>query len=118
MKDKNLLLAELIGAIERSIPEIQKLFNDYQDKYFMRRPPEFFCLELNGEAGELANLEKKLWKGKKVDKSSLADEVADVFIALFNYANSRQIDIKSALIKKLNTIEKIRLELAERNEKY
>jgi NTP pyrophosphatase (non-canonical NTP hydrolase) len=118
MKAENPVFNKLLEAIDSSLSDVQRLFDEYQKNYFTYRPPEFFCLELNGEAGELANLEKKLWKGKAVDKSSLADETADVFIALFNYANSRQIDIKSALINKLRKIEKTRIELAQRNQSY
>ncbi|HOK14577.1 MAG TPA: hypothetical protein PK007_06595, partial [Candidatus Kapabacteria bacterium] len=80
--------------------------------------PEFFCLELNGEAGELANLEKKIWKGKLVQLEQVADEAADTFIALLNYANSRKINLAEAVAKKLKIIEQKRVELAKKGEDY
>ncbi len=118
MTKGNKTFEKLLNSIENFLPEIQNSFDEYQKAFFPYRPPEFFCLELNGEAGELANNEKKLWKGKMVEKEHLSDEAADVFIALVNYANSRQIDLKSALLKKLEKIEKTRLRLAEKKENY
>jgi hypothetical protein len=40
--------------LEGYLAQIQKDFENYQNNYFPKRSPEFFCLELNGEAGELA----------------------------------------------------------------
>ncbi|MGB9852405.1 MAG: hypothetical protein ACPLPX_06025 [Candidatus Kapaibacteriota bacterium] len=108
----------LLEAINSMLPEIQRLFDEYQNNYFPKRPPEFFCLELNGEAGELANAEKKIWKGKPISTELLADEAADVFIALLNYVNSRKIDLTSALIEKLKLIEEKRIILASKGENY
>ena len=105
-------------TISEFLEFIQKEFEEYQSKNFPKRSPEFFCLELNGEAGESANLEKKIWKGKSIQDEQLADESADVFIALFNYVNSRNIDLASAVVNKLNWIENKRLELKSRGEDY
>lgn len=41
------------------LKNIQIEFDTYQNKAFHERPANFFSLELCGEAGELANLEKK-----------------------------------------------------------
>ncbi|HRT68036.1 MAG TPA: hypothetical protein P5216_04785 [Bacteroidota bacterium] len=101
---------ELINTIANNLGQIQLKFNEYQYNHFPQRSPEFFCLELNGEAGELANLEKKQWKGRDVNPLDYQYESADVFIALMNYVNSRNIDLKSAVIDKLGKIEEIRLE--------
>ncbi|MCL5990874.1 MAG: hypothetical protein M1419_02075, partial [Bacteroidetes bacterium] len=90
-----------------SLKIIQSEFDSYQNNYFPKRTPEFFCLELNGEAGELANAEKKLWKGKNVENSLLEDEAADVFIALMNYSNSRKINLGEAVKEKLIKIEEL-----------
>jgi NTP pyrophosphatase (non-canonical NTP hydrolase) len=103
-------LKELLNSIFGSISEIQEAFGNYQSEYFQERSPQFFCLELNGEAGELANTEKKIWKGRENEESKLADEAADVFIALFNYVNSRNIKLEESIINKLKKIEQIRLE--------
>jgi NTP pyrophosphatase (non-canonical NTP hydrolase) len=105
-------------AVEKAIAVSQKEFEKYQKECFPKRPPEFFCLELNGEAGELANKEKKLWKGKNIEHAELADEAADVFIALMNYSNSRSIELGKAVAYKLEKIEEKRLLLKEKGEAY
>ncbi|MFP4368014.1 MAG: hypothetical protein ACLFR2_00380 [Candidatus Kapaibacterium sp.] len=93
-----------------SLNNLQQAFDNYQKAFFPERTGEFFCLELNGEAGELANLEKKKWKGKEIPHDALADEAADVFIALMNYSNSRGIDLGKAVSQKLSKIDhKMRL---------
>lgn len=104
--------------LEVYLAQIQKDFENYQNNYFPKRSPEFFCLELNGEAGELANLEKKIWKGKHIQMCEIADEAADTFIALLNYVNSRKINLAEAVVNKLKIIEKKRLELAQKGEDY
>lgn len=100
------------------LKDIQKQFDEYQNKYFQKRSPEFFCLELNGEAGELANNEKKRWKGREVEHSAFEDEAADVFIALMNYCNAREIDLSSALNRKLNLIENKRIQMLKEGKNF
>jgi len=112
------ILQKLISQIDDNLPIIQQSFDFYQNQFFKKKPPEFFCLELNGEAGELANLEKKHWKGRKISEDDLAEESADVFIALINYCNSRNINLASSLIKKLKIIEEIRLRREEQGLDY
>lgn len=73
---------------------------------------------MNGEAGELANFEKKIWKGRQVSENDLADEAADVFIALINYCNSRNISLGTSVIKKLQKIEEIRIGREKRGLDY
>ena len=111
-------MEELRDVVKKALEASQTHFDEYQRAFFPERSPEFFCLELNGEAGELANKEKKLWKGKKIADEELADEAADVFIALMNYSNSRRIDLGSAVAKKLEIIDKKRTELNARGEDY
>ncbi len=111
------MLDKLLEASSQ-LQEIQSGFDDYQNKFFEKRSPEFFCLELNGEAGELANNEKKQWKGREIDHSAFADEAADVFIALMNYANSRGINLSEAVINKLQYIENKRLEMAKEGKNF
>lgn len=94
------------------------MLDEYQRSYFPARSPEFFCLELNGEAGELANLEKKRWKGREVPHERLAEEAADTLIALLNYSNSRGIDLAAAFEKKILAIERSRLERAAKGLEY
>jgi NTP pyrophosphatase (non-canonical NTP hydrolase) len=107
-----------LEPIQSSLQRVQTLFDQYQQARFTPRSPEFFCLELCGEAGELANLQKKLWKGKDIEHAHLADEAADVLIALMNYANAADIDLAAAVADKLRRIEEKRKMLEERGEKY
>jgi len=109
---------DFLDKVTAFIPEIQKEFDEYQKQYFPDRTPQFFCLELNGEAGELANLEKKRWKGKDIDDLDIADEAADVFIALMNYSNSRDINLGDAVSKKLQWIDRKMKKLKAQGEEY
>ncbi|WGL59351.1 MazG nucleotide pyrophosphohydrolase domain-containing protein [Pigmentibacter sp. JX0631] len=90
---------------------IQHEFNHYQNHAFCERPANFFSLELCGEAGELANLEKKIWRdpSNQTPFETIPDEAADVFIALMNYCNSRNINLEEAVKLKLQKIEEKRL---------
>lgn len=97
---------------------LQTEFDIYQTEKFVQRKPEFFCLELNGEAGELANLEKKAWKGRAIPDDRFQDEAADVLIALMNYCNAKKIDLSEAVRTKLNTIEDKRLALEQEGKIY
>ena len=111
-------LTELHDSSQTSLNELQALFKQYQAAAFPARSPEFFCLELCGEAGELANLEKKRWKGKSIDDERFCDEAADVFIALMNYSNARGLCLGDAVREKLQRIEKKRVRLEEQGEVY
>lgn len=111
-------MKDFLDKVTAFIPEIQKEFDSYQKQYFPERTPQFFCLELNGEAGELANLEKKRWKGKDIDDFDIADEAADVFIALMNYSNSRNINLGDAVSKKLKWIDDKMKKLKAKGEEY
>lgn len=94
----------LVERIEDGLFDIQRAFDVYQNEFFIARPPEFFALELCGEAGELANLEKKRWRGQQISDAATADEAADVLISLMNFANARGIDLTSAVVDKLRRI--------------
>lgn len=109
---------ELISIIKNSLSAIQEKFDAYQKNCFNQRSPEFFCLELNGEAGELANIEKKHWKGKNIEFYKFEDEAADVFIALMNYCNARGVNLEKAVIDKLTKIEVKRQNLNKNNQEY
>jgi len=90
--------------------QTQQSFMQYQLRAFGQRSASFFALELAGECGELANLEKKLWRDPQrgVDEQHLRDEAADVFIALMNYCNARGIQLEPAVQSKLSRIEERR----------
>jgi len=99
-----------------NLSSIQKEFNEYQSTYFPKRSSRFFALELCGEAGELANLEKKDWRrddnpeAPKMLEEDYAKEASDVFIALMNYCNEKEIDLADAVKEKLKIIEQRRIE--------
>ena len=95
----------LLPASYRGLRTLQTEFRRYQESAFPQRPPRFFALELAGETGELANLEKKVWKGRHVDEAHFVDEAADVCIALLNFANSRGIDLAAAVEGKMRHID-------------
>ena len=96
------------AAEAEGLETLQRLFDAYQRACFTERPPEFFALELTGEAGELANLEKKAWKGKSIEPERFEDEAADVLIALMNYCNARGVRLGPAVATKLREIERRR----------
>lgn len=107
MKDPSSdLLPEAYGGLRT----LQQQFAAYQEAAFPLRPSRFFSLELCGEAGELANLEKKVWKGREIAGEAFADEAADVLIAVVNYANSRGIDLAAAVEAKMARIDRRRVE--------
>lgn len=91
---------------------LQSEFNAYQQKAFQPRTPQFFSLELCGEAGELANLEKKAWKGRDIPPEQFAEEAADTCIALLNYANQRGVNLAEAVRRKMHEIEERRQQSA------
>lgn len=95
---------ELASLVSKHLSLVQLEFDAYQRDWFLARPPEFFCLELCGEAGELANLEKKRWRGDSPNPEHTAEEAADVFIALMNFANASGINLAEAVALKLHRI--------------
>lgn len=101
---KHPLCADLQQKVADGVPAVQAAFDAYQTACFIERPSEFFALELTGEAGELANIEKKRWKGAPYDEEHRADEAADVFISLMNFCNAAGIDLTEAVVKKLERI--------------
>lgn len=105
--------SHLPGSYE-GLKDLQREFDAYQRAVFPKREPRFFALELCGEAGELANLEKKTWKGRPVDEADFIDEAADVVIAILNYSNARGIDIARAVSEKMAEIDRRRLKAPER----
>lgn len=101
--------SNLLPASYAGLRKLLDEFLRYQEAAFPERPPRFFALELAGETGELANLEKKTWKGRQVAAEDFEDESADVCIALLNYANSRGIDLARAVEEKMRRIDGRRL---------
>lgn len=117
MEDGTLANHEAAPALPRSYEGLRVLqaeFARYQAAAFPVRAPRFFALELAGETGELANLEKKEWKGRAVEAAAYTDEAADVMIAVMNYANARGIDLAAAVSEKMAAIECARRRTPER----
>src|SRR5262249_25610274 len=64
----------------------------------------FLALAICGEAGELANLVKKMWRGDDVDAAQIRDEIADLRIYLEHLSRHLQIDLDSACDQKLDEV--------------
>lgn len=64
----------------------------------------FLALAICGEAGELANLIKKRWRGDDVDPFHIEDELADIRIYLEHIARHLQIDLDQACETKLDLV--------------
>lgn len=101
-------IPEIRARLQQDVVEylsvVQAGFDTYQRSAFIARPSEFFALELCGEAGELANIEKKRWRGSTIDRDHRAEEAADVLISLMNFCNAAEIDLASAVAQKLDRI--------------
>tara|TARA_B100000029_G_C17522364_1_gene940400 strand:- start:583 stop:918 length:336 start_codon:yes stop_codon:yes gene_type:complete len=110
MMDEN---SKFLPHSYEGLKKLQKEFEGYQSKAFPTREPRFFALELAGEVGELANLEKKEWKGRKIKDSDYVDETADAMIAIMNYANSKGVDLSTAVSEKMRKIDEKRIENPE-----
>jgi len=67
----------------------------------------FMALALCGEAGELANLIKKDWRGDAGDRRlAQIDELADVANYVFMLAEEWGVDLPAAMLAKLIEVEK------------
>ncbi len=64
----------------------------------------FLTLAICGEAGELANLVKKVWSGDKIDRQDIFDEIADIRIYLEHLATHLDLDIDRACEAKLDVV--------------
>ena len=64
----------------------------------------FLALAICGEAGELANLVKKMWRGDDVAQEQLQEEIADIRIYLEHLARHLQIDLDRACENKLDVV--------------
>jgi NTP pyrophosphatase (non-canonical NTP hydrolase) len=66
----------------------------------------FLALAICGEAGELANVVKKSWRGDEVQIDQIRDEIADIRIYLEHFARYFDIDIDEACEQKLDVVSK------------
>jgi NTP pyrophosphatase (non-canonical NTP hydrolase) len=76
----------------------------------------FLALAICGEAGELANLVKKSWRGDEVDHHQIRDEIADIRIYLEHLSRHLDFDLDKACERKLEEVHE-RLLAKERHEK-
>lgn len=64
----------------------------------------FLTLAICGEAGELANLVKKLWRGDDVDRDLIRDEIADIRIYLEHLSRHLDLDLDKVCERKLDEV--------------
>lgn len=64
----------------------------------------FLALAICGEAGELANLIKKSWRGDAVNADAIRDEIADIRIYLEHISRALGIDLDRACEQKLEEV--------------
>lgn len=64
----------------------------------------FLALAICGEAGELANLVKKAWRGDTVDPNAIRDEIADIRIYLEHLARLLGLDLDRVCDHKLDEV--------------
>lgn len=64
----------------------------------------FLALAICGEAGELANLFKKAWRGDDVSPDAIRDEIADIRIYLEHLSRLLDIDLDRACDNKLDEV--------------
>lgn len=98
--------------------EMQARVAAFDAERFRSLGPGYVALNLAGEAGELANVVKKLWRSDpriglaegyaQIDaahREQLADELADVVMMSLVLANHLSIDVEQALGRKLAVID-------------
>ena len=98
--------------------EMQRRIEDFDRERFQSLGPGYLALSLAGEAGELANFMKKLWRKNVAvggsdgfsaielkDNSQIADELADIVMLSLVLANHLDIDIETELVRKLELID-------------
>lgn len=74
----------------------------------------FLALAICGEAGELANLVKKLWRGDEVNPNLIRNEIADIRIYLEHISSHLGINLDQACDQKLDEVV-TRLDAKERS---
>ncbi|MCX6799250.1 MAG: nucleotide pyrophosphohydrolase [Candidatus Diapherotrites archaeon] len=90
--------------------QIQERIKNFEEKHKIKTTPEFRCLDLISEAGEVAKEILKMTKYGK-EKNFLANEsiemeIGDLLFSLLCLANNFNIDLEKALDKSLKGYEK------------
>jgi NTP pyrophosphatase (non-canonical NTP hydrolase) len=91
---------------------------DFDAQRFQSLGPGYVALNIAGEAGELANVVKKLWRAEPSIArpegyaaiggealSKVADEIADVVMLSLVLANHLGIDVEAEVERKLGVID-------------
>jgi NTP pyrophosphatase (non-canonical NTP hydrolase) len=97
---------------------MQQHVADFDAQRFQSLGPGYVALNIAGEAGELANLMKKIWRtdtrialaegyGVITDeqRTQIGDEIADVIMLTLVLANHLDIDIEAEVQRKLEVID-------------
>ncbi len=97
---------------------MQQEIASFDNERFQSLGPGYLALSVAGEAGELANLMKKLWRKNPgiggpdgfalpegEDRDRIADEIADIIMLCVVLANHLDIDVEAELIRKLKVID-------------
>ena len=98
--------------------EIQQRVAAFDRDRFRTLGPGYLALNIAGEAGELANVIKKLWRSDPrigqpdgfgaippQEQSLMGDELADVVILSLVLANHLRLDLELEVTKKLQLID-------------
>ena len=98
--------------------EMQERIARFDAERFESLGPGYLALSLAGEAGELANAMKKLWRQDErigmrdgfeaipaENRALIADELADVVMLCVVLANHLSIDVDTELARKLQLID-------------
>ena len=98
--------------------EMQERIARFDSERFQSLGPGYLALSVAGEAGELANFVKKLWRKRPdigstegfsavepTDRIHIADELADVVMLCTVLANHLSIDLEAELARKLSVID-------------
>ena len=98
--------------------EMQQRIARFDSERFHSLGPGYLALSIAGEAGELANRMKKLWRkdsgigrpegfrlADREDREQVADELADIVMLCIVLANHLDIDVEAELKRKLDVID-------------
>lgn len=94
-----------------AIEDIQRMITAHMPWAPRYKREHFFALALAGEAGELANIYKKDWRGggKKISDAAVSDkingEIVDVIAYALMLAAKRKLPVWHVLLKKLHEVE-------------
>src|SRR4051794_26640108 len=91
-----------IGIHERFVNLARLEGNLCSDKEIIR----FLALAICGEAGELANLIKKSWRGDIVDHAEIVGEIADIRIYLEHLSRILALNLDEECDRKLDRVER------------